>query len=634
MDISVGDKGLLTFGRFRLDPQRRVLWHDGGAVKLTPKAFDTLCHLVTNAGRLVEKDELLSAVWGTRIVEEGNLSQTIFSIRKALQCEAGADRWIVTAPGRGYRFTAEVHRDSGAAQPAAAALSTSEPEPYSPGSPSESRHLPPRWFARAGFAVALTAAGAIAWLAIRQSSGIDEAAGGPPPYSVAVLPFENMSGDPTQDYISDGLADELINTLSRIDALQVAARTSAFSFKGSHATIADIARKLNVAAVLEGSVSREGGQVRLNVQLINAATGFPFWSRSYGGGLGDMLASQADTARTVANTLRVKLLGEDLPRLVSGGTHNPQALDAYLRGMKHVRADDPSAALGEFEAAIALDPHYALARTLRSQTLRQIVNTADDGDAGRVVRLEAESLAEARRAVEQAPDLGVAHTDLGIALEEGQFDFVRAAAEIARGRDLAPSNAHVLGTYAELQSHLGHTDEAIEADLQATKLDPLSPSRYRALSSTLAFARRYKEALQAARHVIAVRGRATSYDTYGIGEIQYLQNQREAALATCSIGKAWPLQHCLALAYAKLGRRKEADEALAHVRAALGDAGAMQYATIYAQWGQPDQAIPWLETAYRLHDPGLIEMQVLPLLDPIRGTPAFRDIQRRMNFSP
>jgi TolB-like protein/DNA-binding winged helix-turn-helix (wHTH) protein/tetratricopeptide (TPR) repeat protein len=636
VDIFAGDKDILSFGGFTMDARSRVLCHGGKPVKATPRVFDTLLYLVRHAGRVVDKDELLTAIWGDRVVEESNLSQTIYTARKILQMDPGGDRWIVTAPGRGYRFTAEVLRDvAGSVQepPLAAAGLAARVPSTQPG--------PARSFQRtamlAALAVLLAVAGAVAWrvASTRRPSDAQDAAFAPPPHSLAVLAFENMGGDPAQEYFSDGLADELINTLSRIDGLRVAARTSAFSFKGKHATIQDIARSLHVGAVLEGSVLREAGQVRVNVQLIDAMTGFPLWSRSYGNDLTSVLNSEAEIAGAAAESLRVRLLGEERARLVAGGTHNPLAFDAYLRGLTASHASDGAkAALAASETAIALDPDYALARTLRSQSLRIVVSSGGIDDAGVMAKMEAESIAEAQRAVALAPQLGAAHAALGAALEEGLFDFRHGAAEIARGRALAPSDAETNQFYADMQIHLGHLPEAIEAASFGVARDPLAPFRYLTLASVLSFARHYDAALAASHHMAELEGHPTTTQHYLIGEIQLEQGKPAEALKSCAGGSSWALLHCQAIAYDKLGQHTEAMAALSKLRALLGDAGAMQYVTIFAQWGQPDDAIRWLQTAYRLRDPGLIEMKVLPLLDPIRGSAVFQDIQRQMDFPP
>jgi len=192
----------------------------------------------------------------------------------------------------------------------------------------------------------------------------------PPPHSIAVLPFANMSGEKDQEYFSDGLTEELLNSLAEINELQVAARTSAFSFKGKDTDIGTIARKLNVGAVLEGSVRRSAHTIRITAQLINAATGYHLWSKTYDRDLGDVLKLQTEIATSVASALKVTLLGDVAAKVELGGTHNPAALDAYLRGAKAERSrrdtKDLPAAIAAYTEAIRLDPHYALAFAARS----------------------------------------------------------------------------------------------------------------------------------------------------------------------------------------------------------------------------------------------------------------------------
>jgi TolB-like protein len=207
----------------------------------------------------------------------------------------------------------------------------------------------------------------------------------PPPHSLAVLPFVNLSGDKEQEYFSDGLTEELLNSLSEINELQIAARTSAFSFKGKDTDIGTIARKLNVGAVLEGSVRRSEHTIRITAQLDNAVTGFRLWSKTYDRDLGDVLKLQTEIATSVASALKVKLLGDGAAKVELGGTHNPAAFDAYLRGAKafssrHEAKDIPPV-IAAYTEAIRLDPHYALAFAARSIALSAVATEAETAAA-------------------------------------------------------------------------------------------------------------------------------------------------------------------------------------------------------------------------------------------------------------
>jgi TolB-like protein len=281
----------------------------------------------------------------------------------------------------------------------------------------------------------------------------------PPAHSIAVLPFVNMSGDSQQDYFSDGLSEELLNSLSRITALQVAARTSSFSFKGKQVDIADIARKLNVGAILEGSVRRAGAHVRITAQLINAVTGFHLWSQTYDRDLSDMLALQTEIASAVTTALQATLLGDSAALIELGGTQNPLAFDAYLRGQKFVdTAPDKETRLAQIAAyseAIRLDPSYAKAYAGKAVALSDFAGDVATGPAVRQSFEEAR--AEADKALALAPELGEAHVALASILDAGFADYARAAVEYERAVALSPGNALVLRLSAWFFSHVGRT---------------------------------------------------------------------------------------------------------------------------------------------------------------------------------
>ena len=257
------------------------------------------------------------------------------------------------------------------------------------------------------------------------------AAFNPPPHSIAVLPFVNLSGDKDQEYFSDGLTEELLNSLAEIEGLQVAARTSAFSFKGQDNDIGTIARKLNVGAVLEGSVRRSSNTIRITAQLINAVTGFHLWSKTYDRGVGDVLKLQTEIATAVAGALKVTLLGDTSAKIELGGTHNPVAFDAYLRGAKASSSfrdtKDLPAAIAAYTEAIRLDPHYALAFAARSSAHSNVAGDAETAAAARAGYDRAQ--ADARQALELAPDLAQAHVALAL-VSESTLDFTKANDDI------------------------------------------------------------------------------------------------------------------------------------------------------------------------------------------------------------
>jgi TolB-like protein/lipoprotein NlpI len=455
----------------------------------------------------------------------------------------------------------------------------------------------------------------------------------PPPHSIAVLPFVNLSGDKEQEYFSDGLTEELLNSLAEINELQVAARTSSFSFK-EHPDIATVAHKLNVGAVLEGSVRRSAHTIRITVQLINAVTGFHLWSKTYDRDLGDVLKLQTEIATAVAEALKVTLLSDTSAKIELGGTRNPAAFDAYLRGAKvfvsRHEVEDLSAAIASYTEAIRLDPHYALAMAGRSIALSYGAAQAATPAAAREGFDKAH--ADARQAVALAPDLAQAHLALATVLELGTLDFTRASAAYERALALAPGNAQVLRISGLFAAYMGHIDAGLAAARRAVVLDPLARDSHSLLGRALYAARRYEEAVVAFSEGISLYPGDKAFYTYR-GLTYYGLGDPQSARASCEtkrdyLGNQW----CLAVTYDKLGRHADAEAELAKLKASMGDVMAYQYAAIYAQRGDNPKALEWLETALRLRDPGLEQLKTDPLMDPLRKEARFQAVMRELKF--
>ena len=457
----------------------------------------------------------------------------------------------------------------------------------------------------------------------------------PPEHSIAVLPFVNMSGDPKEDYFSDGLSEELLNSLARVDALQVAARTSSFSFKDEHVDIRTIARKLNVGAVLEGSVRKAGGRVRITAQLVNAVSGYHLWSETYDRDLRDIFALQTEIAEAVTKALEVTLLQGAIARIELGGTRNPDAFDAYLRGLKHAAEFSTEAATNErlaaYAEALTLDPKFALAYAAQARTYVGYAGIYATGteaihDTFRKARVAAE------KAVALAPELGEAHASLALVLDWGYLDFTRAAAEYERARHLGPGSAEVLRAYGIFLSQMGRSTEGITAARRAVTLDPVNTLSHRSLGSALLHAGQFAEAIAAFRQAESLDTRKGSSSGW-IGVAFLALGQPESARAACVDEPiAFSRNTCLAITYHQLNRQADAEKELAALRADNGDDAAYQYAQIYTQWGNQMEALQWLETAYRLRDPGLIALRTDPLLDPIRSQPKFKRLERELKF--
>jgi eukaryotic-like serine/threonine-protein kinase len=486
--------------------------------------------------------------------------------------------------------------------------------------------------------IAVLAAIAAEHLALSRRADPAPPAFTPPAHSVAVLPFTNLSGDPKQEYFSDGISEELINALSHIEALQVSARTSSFSFKGKDVDIGTIARRLNVAAVLEGSLRRSGDTVRVTAQLIDTVNGYHIWSQTYDRDLKDNLALQTDIATAVAQEMQVRLLGDEAARIEMGGTHNSEAYDAYLRGMQiEVTVQDAASArraLAAFDQAIALDPNFAAAHTHRARALRYLANYSTDPDAVRDLYARARQAAE--RAVALAPDSADAHMALGWhVLVNGYLDFSAAAPEIDRAMALAPGSASVLDSYAGFQGIVGHRDLSLAAMRHAIRLDPQNPRYREHLLEALIMARRFEEALAAVQDAKALH--AEGHYAGFLGAQSYLAlGHPELASQTCE-SPATPLDEgdrhlCLALAWHALGKMKQAAMELDELEALDGDLGAAGYAEIYAQWREPAAALTWLATAERVNRASLETAKVDWTLDPIRDQPQFQALLQRLNF--
>ena len=465
-------------------------------------------------------------------------------------------------------------------------------------------------------------------------SGGDAPAFAPPPHSIAVLPFVNMSGDPKQDYFSDGLSEELLNSLAAIRDLQVAARTSSFTFKGKNDDVADIARKLNVGAVLEGSVRKDGNQVRITAQLINASTGFHLWSQTYDRDLKNVLALQTEIATAVTKALKATLLADAATTIEIGGTQNPAAFDAYLRG-KHLERgnfdkENTLARIAAFSEAARLDPKFAKAYVGAANAQNSYANNFAPGSDVRSWFKRARENSE--KAIALAPELGAAHAAMAGIWERGYLDFARAQAEYDRALALSPNDTEVLLRSGTFFVTMGRAEAGLANIRRAIALDQLNPEGYARLSIGLTYARQYREAIEADERTLQFNPNDIAIkNSRGMNHL--LLGELDAARESCETPKrSWIGRLCMAILYDKLHRHSEAEAELAAMQAELGDGASYQYAEIFAQWGNIPKALEWLDTAYRLPDPGLGTLRADELVDPLRKEPRFREIERKLSF--
>jgi TolB-like protein/DNA-binding winged helix-turn-helix (wHTH) protein len=633
--------------------QQRVI-RAGTEIPLPGLSYDLLVTLTQAAPNFVSFDQLIERVWPGLVVAPETISQRVKLVRDALNDDPQAPRYIGGLRGRGYRMVATV-------RPLMDTLrnSTTDPAARAKSGPASAQSPSARRLAYLGGAAVLAAT--LIYIIISQfrssihvpvSESETSAAHDsvsrvrsdretivpftPPQHSIAVLPFANMSGDKDQDNFSDGLSEELLNMLSRIDGLQVAARTSSFSFRKENTDIAAIARKLNVAAVLEGSVRRSAHTVRVSAELVDAVTGYRLWSQSYDRSLGDVLALQTEIATAVTHALQIPLLGGVAATIQLGATRDPAAFDAYLRGLILARkspanAENALASIAAYSDAIRLDPSYALALVGRAYTLGTYAGNFASVPAARQSWDRAR--ADAEKAIALAPNLGEGHMVLGAVHLYASQDFVRAGKELDRALALAPGNAIVLYEYARFAAFLGHSDTAIATARRGAMLDPLNLRTHRELGDVLLYARRYGEALSAYQESITLDPERAAAEYGRRGTVYYLLDNLQMALLSCETRpEQLDSQVCLAIVFHKLGQKANADSALARLVAANGDAAAYQYAEIQTQWGNAAAALNWLEVAMRLHDSGLPTMKVDPLLDPLRELPRYQGIERALMF--
>jgi serine/threonine-protein kinase len=462
---------------------------------------------------------------------------------------------------------------------------------------------------------------------------------GPPKIeSIAVLPLENLSGDKEQEYFADGMTEELITKLATISALKVISRTSVMQYKGTKKPLPQIAKELNVDAVIEGSVLREGGQVRITAQLIRASTDTHLWAQSYDRDLRDVLALQTDVAAAVAREVRIKLTPQEQMGLASVRRVNPEAHDRYLKGRYHVgkwSKEGLDKGMEYFRQAIALDPTYAQAYAGLGY---YYVTAADWFMAPKDAYPKAR--AAAKKALELDETLPEAHALLGMIYFMDDWDWFAAAEEHKRAIELQPSYAFAHAQYSGCFAAMGRLAEAIAESKRAQELDPLSTEMNIYFCSDLYYARRYDEAIAQLRATLEMDP-SSSFARMVLGRAYQQQGRFPEAIA--ELRKAREIEGAspepvgmLARAYAASGRKEDANKLLGQLR----DMSKRQYvssyliAVTYALLGEKDAAFERMEKAYDERAAGLAWLKVDPELDSLRSDPRFQNLLRRMNLPP
>lgn len=597
---------MVEFGSFRLDCSTRVLLRDGEVVPLALKVADTLVVLVENAGEPVDKDTLIRAVWPDTFVEENNLTHNISVLRKTL-----GNHYIETIPKRGYRFIGNVTLvDEGPAADQAAA----------PG-----RYRQVYWLA-ALMALLAVAAGAYRW-----------ARHGPELRSLAVLPLQNLSSDPQQDYLADGITEALIGETAKIRSLRVISRTSVMRYKGTKKPLPEIARDLQVQFVVEGSVARFGDRVRISVQLLDAAKDQHLWAESYEQDLADIPRWQSEVAGAVAREVRITTTPEERARL-TGRPVNRAAFEEYLRGRYYWNrrtVENIQKAIGHFRAAIDQDPAYARAYAGLADCYNQLGTVFLGSQPPTETRPLA--VANAKRALEIDPELAEAHAALAYTR---MYDWDWAAAEqgFRRAIQLNPSYASAHLWYSHYLSTQRRHDEALAEVKLARELDPLSPIIQTQVGWALQHAGRYEEAIQQFRKVLTadpdylwalwrLGSSCSSARRFDEG-IQAL----EKAAAVSSRSPA--ILGTLAQTYGLAGRKAEARKLLAELTEMSQRRYVPAIAFVHAYVGleDTDRVFEWLETAWRNREQGIAYLGVWEERGPYRTDARFVGLMRRVGL--
>jgi serine/threonine-protein kinase len=449
--------------------------------------------------------------------------------------------------------------------------------------------------------------------------------------SIAVLPFANLSGDPHQDYFSDGIAEELRSALARLPGLHVAGRISSEAVRNQDA--ASAAHRLHVGHILTGSVRRGPGVVRISSQLVDGRSGLEQWSASYDRPEGNVLAIQTDIAENVISALSVELGRTDVQALTTGGTGDAEAHDLYLRAVRQAQSDDSETSLKQanalLDAALARDSKFAKALAAKSRNLSYLADVGRSPEETR--RGYAAAVDAARRAVVSAPRLPEGYASLADALY-GQRNVRAAIGTIQKGAAIGPNDIQVLQAAVTACVAGGETRQAITYAQRMVQIDPLNPLSHRRLYYALFYDRQYDAAIGEAQRTLKLAP-ALWIPQYFIALSLILKNDPKAAQQYLDVLPADLTVRLAgeAIVAGRLGDRRRSDQKLDQLRSVYGDAASYQFAQAYAQRGEPDKAFAALDRGLKVDDPGLNTLRVDPLFDPVRKDSRFKTILTQLD---
>jgi TolB-like protein/DNA-binding winged helix-turn-helix (wHTH) protein/Tfp pilus assembly protein PilF len=645
---------VLRCGALEIHVRTGELRKGGRKIRLQDQPFQILIMLLDSRGDLVTREELREKLWpGDTFVDfDHGLNNAIKRLRDALGDSADHPRYVETLPRRGYRLILpvdELPRDLTATAISAVAEPTDNPVTPTQGSTVvEEPQTRPRggdvfrnsWHAVAAGALAVAA---MILLTVNLPMTWRNRVGGHPSVrhiqSIAVLPLENLSGDPAQEFFVDGMTDALITDLAKIGSITVISRTSAMQYKGSKEALPQIAQELHVDAIVEGAVVRSGSRVRIDAQLIEALTDKHLWANSYEREEHDIVALQNNVARAIANEIQVKLTPEEQAHLSDDRTINPDAYEDYLQGRyflnRQTTPETFTKAAEYMRRAVERDPHSALAYAGLADGYAWL------GAFGPLPPSKAWEAARsaAKRALAMDDDLAEAHASLALVFFLYDWDWSAAEREFKRAIQLNPGYSVAHFWHAWYLVCLRHFDDALSEAKRAQELDVLSLLANWNLARTLFFARQYDRAMEQCRRVLerdpdyerAHYTLATIYVEKGFYKQAVAESHTRAHVSPHSL---WDFS-LLAEIYAASGDQPAARRVLAQALQQdrkEGDVHAIVFAKDYLALGEIDQAFQWLEKAYEHRDWPLVQLNVAPYWDPIRSDPRFQDLVRRVGL--
>jgi TolB-like protein/DNA-binding winged helix-turn-helix (wHTH) protein len=631
----------ILFGAFELDLSTGELRsieapHPNNKVILREQVFQVLWMLLERKGKIVTREEIKGRLWqnDTIVDFDRSINATINTLRRTLGDSADDPRYIETLARRGYRLMPAIERRESASE--TALKKDPEQREQSAGQMSEKAARVQRQIKPDSWKTALVIASAVILVAASYISWRHFRATGPTrsgKIMLAVLPFQNLTGDPNKEYLADGLTEETISQLSRLnpEQLGVIARTSVMGYKHKDVRLDQIGRDLSVQYVLENSLRESGDHLRLTAQLIQVKDQTHLWAQDYDYPAKDVLNVEDDVAKAVAREIRVRLTSQQQEDLARTHPVNPEAFDAYLQGYHFFQGStdkDADLAATYFERATQLDPSYALAWAYLSRARNWQAND------GLIPREEGRRLA--REAVERAlslnPNLAEAHAQVGRITRTVDFDWAGADASIQRAVTLEPGNPEHLSLAAVPAACFGRFDDALQLNRRAVDLDPLNAGSWEALAETELYMGRLEQSAADSKKALEVNP-DFGFSPINLSRIYLLQGRPQDALSEIGhLHYATYRAYLYALTYYALGRKKESDDALRELVMKYHASDAFEIAMIYGFRNQTDKAFEWLDRAYAQRDPSLISTKVEPLLKSLHNDPRFAAFLKKLNL--